>query len=161
LDDNKSISHSPPPTMPRGRGRGSQSSQNQPPASRPQQGPTIVNTGPVPVNQVRVAPAAAPQSDPVTPINRTFQFIPYQPPPLAARPIRGTSDDEDGEEFDFGEVEAMPKFPATAVMESPVKRARVTRRNQESLNQKGDLEVWDESDEEIISLLLFLIFIIN
>ncbi|KAF8804747.1 hypothetical protein BYT27DRAFT_7300755 [Phlegmacium glaucopus] len=97
------------------------------------------------------AQAAVPTPpDPVTPICRTalFHVPPYNPRPIPARP---SSPDE--EEFDFDEADAIPITapPAAGALGSPVKCARAVGKNQESLHRKGDLEVWDESDEDIIN----------
>ncbi|KAF8811797.1 hypothetical protein BYT27DRAFT_7027511, partial [Phlegmacium glaucopus] len=97
------------------------------------------------------AQAAVPTPpDPVTPIRRTalFHVPPYNPCPIPAQP---SSPDE--EEFDFDEADAIPITapPAAGALGSPVKRARAVGGNQESLHRKGDLEVWDESDEDIIN----------
>ena len=89
-------------------------------------------------------------SDPVTPVRRTgpFRVPQYNPRPLPARP-----ESSDGEDFDFDEADAVPISapPAAGALGSPVKRARAIGGNQVNLQRKGDFEVWDESDEDIIS----------
>ena len=86
--------------------------------------------------------------DPVTPIRRTG---PFRGPP---RPIPAPPSSGDEEDFDFDEADAIPITPppAAGALGSPVKRARAMGGNQESLHRKSDLQVWDESDEDIISV---------
>jgi hypothetical protein len=109
--------------------------------------------------QVPAITAPEPENDaivlnPVTPIRRTGPFHPsmHNLHPIPARP---SSPDE--EDFDFDEADAIPITPppAAGALGSPVKRARTVGGNQASLHQKGDLQVWDESDEDIISVWFF------
>jgi hypothetical protein len=86
---------------------------------------------------------------PTTPIRQVgpFRVPQYNPPPLAPRPASPS-----GEDFDFTDADAIPLSvpPAAGNLASPVKRARAVGGNQNSLQKKSDLEVWGESDEDII-----------
>jgi hypothetical protein len=109
--------------------------QPQLPAADPAQGsraitPTNINLPTTPIHQV--GPFCVPQ---------------YNPPPLTPRPAS-----PDGEDFDFTDADAIPLSvpPAAGNLSSPVKCARAVGGNQNSLQKKSDLEVWEERDEDII-----------
>ncbi|KDR72411.1 hypothetical protein GALMADRAFT_771205 [Galerina marginata CBS 339.88] len=100
---------------------------------------------------------AADVAAPTTPVRQTtaptragpFRVPGYIPPPLVDRPDPLSSD----EDFDFAEADETPISgpPARGALGSPVKRARVAKGKQDSLNKKSDLEVWNETDDDIIA----------
>ena len=150
LSDNKGCSPSTSATMPpKLRGGNPQGRRGQPSTQHHQQQQQQQQQVQVPTTTEHENDTIAP--DPVTPIRRTGPFhIPlHNPHPIPAR--RSSSDEED---FDFDEVDSIPITPppAAVALGSPVKRARAVEGNQESLNRKGDLQVWNQSDEDIISV---------
>jgi len=119
-----------------------QPQQQEVPAADPVQGrevtaPTIINLLTTPICQV--GPFRVPQ---------------YNPPPLAPQPASPP-----GEDFDFTEADAIPLSvpPAAGNLPSPVKCAHAVGGNQDSLQKKSDLEVWKESDEDIIGTPVIVI----
>lgn len=138
----------------RGQGRGQRGQRNQPAElAQPQQQQVVPTADPARGNNNRVnAPAPTASADPpTTPIRQAgpFRVPQYNPPPLAPRPASPA-----GEDFDFTEADAVPLSvpPAVGNLSSPVKRARAVGGNQNSLQKKSDLEVWEERDEDIIGV---------
>ena len=135
---------------PRGRGTNARGRHGQPSTLQQQQQQQV---------QVPATTATEPENDaivldPVILICHTGLFHPslHNLQPIPAQP---SSPDE--EDFDFDEADAIPITPppAAGALGSPVKRACAVGGNQVSLHWKGDLQVWDENDEDIISVCFF------
>ena len=96
--------------------------------------------------------ATAPNIDLLTtPIRQAGPFcVPqYNPPLLAPWPASPS-----GEDLDFTEADTIPLSvpPAAGNLSSPVKHACAVGGHQNNLQKKSDLEVWGESDEDIIGM---------
>jgi len=155
LGDKKGCPPSAPATMaPRNRGQNPRGRRGQPSTHQQhqQQQEEQIQVPAITEHENQGTRDTAPTApDPVTPVRRTGPFcVPqYNPHPLPARP-----ESPDGEDFDFDEADAVPISapPAAGALGSPVKCAHVIGGNQVNLQRKGDFEVWDESDEDIISV---------
>ena len=144
-------SFTPAPMAPRGRGTNAQGCHGQPSTLLQQQQQQQVQ---VPATTSTEPKNDAIALDPVTPIHHTGPF----PPSLHnLQPIPAWPSSPDEEDFDFDEADAIPITPppAAGALGSPVKRAYAVGGNQVSLHWKGDLQVWDENDEDIISVCFY------
>jgi hypothetical protein len=93
------------------------------------------------------------------PVHHTgpFRVTQYNPPPFSSQP---SSPDE--EDFDFSEADAVliSVPPAAGALGSPVKWACAVGENQESLHQKGVLEVWGGRHHKCVIVFENIVYVL-